>query len=114
MQPTGIYLVYTRYIPVPCFFKEKVYTWYIPGITFPSLQAINHTPGIYLVYACKFETLRTALQQNRDWDAAAHRFWIARVFNVHHSTWRPHSGHPSARAGTSGIPNSGISWYIMV
>ena len=32
----------------------------------------------------------SVLQQNRCWDAAAHRFWFARVFNVHHSTRRPH------------------------
>jgi hypothetical protein len=48
-------------------------------------------PGICLVYDCAFETLQSVLQQNRDWDAAAHIFWIARVFNVHHSTWHHYS-----------------------
>jgi hypothetical protein len=90
--------VYTWYIPgiyhfqVPWswFSSKKVYTWYIFS------ESSNHRPEIHLVYsiyllhACIFETLPTALQHNRDWDAAAHRFWIARVFNVHHSTLRPH------------------------
>ncbi len=43
---------------------------------------------IYLVYT---RLMPAHLQQQfHDWDAVAHRFWVATVFNVHHSTRRPH------------------------
>ena len=50
------------------------------------LSYARNIPGICLVYSCTFETQQFWLQQNRDWNAAAHIFWIAKVFNVQHST----------------------------
>ena len=102
----GIYLVYTRHMTtsVIC----KVYTWYIPVI-WQGKSYDRYIPGIYLswwnviymVYTWYIpfhflmgytwyipsiyllnENMRSARQQNCDWNAAAHRYWIARVFNV--------------------------------
>ena len=57
------------------------------------LSYARNIPGIFLVYSCTFETQQFWLQQNRDWNAAAHIISIARVFNVHHSTRRPQWAH---------------------
>ena len=38
----------------------------------------GYIPGIYLSH----EIVRSARLQNFDCNAAAHRYWIARVFNV--------------------------------
>ena len=61
------------------------------------VYTICHMPVIYLVYTCHMkrhsipgilytwyshEIVRSARLQNFDCNAAAHRFWIARVFNV--------------------------------
>ncbi len=82
----GIYLSYEnqKYIPgihQVIDFQGKgiyvIYTWYILS------YSIFLKPGIYLVYTRgipgTFELLRSVPQQNRDWDARAHRFRIARV-----------------------------------
>ena len=71
---------------------------HMPGIYMAYLFRVflsyaRNIPGIFLVYSCTFETQQFWLQQNRDWNAAAHIISIARVFNVHHSTRRPHWAH---------------------
>ena len=98
----GIYLVYTRHTTTSSVYLE--YTWYIPVIWkhchmtgIYQVYTICHIPGIYLVYTCHMkrhstpgipgiypshEIVRSARLQNLDCNAAAHRFWIARVFNV--------------------------------
>ena len=88
--------VYAWYIPVPRFFQFQEDDWDIPRISFPSLHFLSlvytwYIPGL-CHDACRFEILQleSVLQQNRCWDAAAHKFWFARVFNVHHSTRRPY------------------------
>ncbi len=62
---------------------------------------INLKPGIYLVYTRfvpgTFEILRSVLQQNRNWNAGAHRFWITKVFSVHHSTGMKHPSPQGTR-----------------
>ena len=86
-----IYLRYLRYIP-------GLSNWYIPEIylrylsRFPSTYP-RYISELYLRYSILFEIQQSALQQNRGWNVAEHRFWIARVFNVHHSSWRPHRAH---------------------
>jgi hypothetical protein len=62
-----------RYIPNACF-------WYIPGIylSYEMPFYTGYIPGIYLSH----EIVRSARLQNFDCNAAAHRYWIARVFNV--------------------------------
>ena len=66
---TGIYQVYT---------KNDI--WYIPGIylSYDMPFYTGYIPGIYLSH----EIVRSARLQNFDCNAAAHRYWIARVFNV--------------------------------
>ena len=83
---TGIYLVYT------CHMTILSYDRYIPGIYQSSYTC--HIPSIYLSYETPFytgyipgiylshEIVRSARLQNLDCNAAAHRYWIARVFNV--------------------------------
>ena len=85
---SGIYLVYT------CHMKKLSYDRYIPGIY--HISYTYHIPGIYvsLAYESPFytgyipgiylshEIVRSARLQNLDCNAAAHRYLIARVFNV--------------------------------
>ena len=56
------------------------YTWHIPGIylSYETAFYTGYIPGIYLSH----EIVHSARLQNLDCNAAAHRFWIARVFNV--------------------------------
>ncbi len=102
-------LVYTRYIPFirkPKEYiwyirgiwlsREKVYMWYIPGIHFPSLFFLNQV-YTWFVPGISFPS-RSVLQQNRDWDAHAHRFWIARCLTCMLITA---VGHPSARVAAA-------------
>ncbi len=76
MKTKSIYLEYTslRYI-------YQVYTWYIFGISFPSLSQ---------------SVLQLELEQNRAWGAHAHRFWIARWLMFITAT-----RNPSARAAAA-------------
>ncbi len=99
----GIYLVYTRHTTIYSIYLE--YTWYIPVIWqcmsydryIPGIYHLSYTchiPGIYLSYETPLytgyipgiylshEIVRSARLQNFDCNAAAHRIWIARVFNV--------------------------------
>ena len=115
----GIYLEYTWYIPViwqrmsydryiPGIYQKRllVYTWYIPVIEMPFYT--GYIPGIYLSH----EIVRSARLQNCDWNAAVHRYWIARVFNVLQNVaavplgicqpaWGPGSGQTRAPAAKS-------------
>jgi len=119
MTTYSIYLEYTWYIPViwqrmsydryiPGIYQKRllVYTWYIPVIEMPFYT--GYIPGIYLSH----EIVRSARLQNCDWNAAVHRYWIARVFNVLQNVaavplgicqpaWGPGSGQTRAPAAKS-------------
>ena len=81
-----IFLAYKehKYTPGIHQFLDCYVDLFIPGVhlkyTFRvfSLKT-RYKTGIYLIDVFKFEILQSILQQ--------HRFWIARVFNVHRSTW---------------------------
>ena len=70
-------LSYDRYIPG---IYQLSYTCHIPGIylSYETPFYTGYIPGIYLSH----EIVRSARLQNLDCNAAAHRYWIARVFNV--------------------------------
>jgi len=57
--------------------------------------------SLCLSYDLLLESRRSGPQQNRAWNAAAHRVWIARVFivPVHHSTRRCHWAAVTASLG---------------
>ena len=79
----GICLVYAWHILSESF---GVYVWYIPGICHAySIRVIwsyaGYIPNLFLC-------LWIGLQQQCDWDAAAHVFWVSRVFNIQRQTWQ--------------------------
>jgi hypothetical protein len=121
MTTCDVYLIYTRYIPdiyrsydIECHMTGicLVYVWYI------SLPPKWYIPGIYQTYDrpwswtytwymtdiwhCFLNSAARCPRQKCAWIAAAHRFWIARVFIVQHTTRRCHRASgtlsPSDRA----------------
>ncbi len=68
------------------------------------MSKFRYKPGIYTCFMtaqCTFEILLAVLQQNFDWDATTHRFWIARVFQLEVmviTACGVPNGHPSGGA----------------
>ena len=85
------------------------YRWYIQAYTSHMTSGTDESYESYMtVYACHMTCClraggarRSGPQQNRAWNAAAHRVWIARVFivPVHHSTRRCHWAAVTASLG---------------
>ena len=85
------------------------YRWYIQAYTSHMTSGTDESYESYMtVYVCRMTSCfwaggarRSGPQQNRAWNAAAHRVWIARVFivPVHHSTRRCHWAAVTASLG---------------
>ena len=85
------------------------YRWYIQAYTSHMTSETDMSYESYMtVYVCRMTCCfwaggarRSGPQQNRAWNAAAHRVWTARVFivPVHHSTRRCHWAAVTASLG---------------
>jgi hypothetical protein len=89
-----VYILHALFLFHVYLFHDFLWKMYIPckylAYTFQYLEAYTwYMPGMYQAYNEHLKSCNQ-LEQNCKWNATAHRFWNARVFNVQHRTWSRH------------------------